>query len=282
MIHEMRAEKAGTWSALLTDRRSRETLRRIASVTEETVLEEIVEGDSMCDALRLATAGRRLPSQVDRSVQQVFALRGRLVSANLGIVGIHARRHSFLMEYDDLFQEGTIGLFRAVHSFDPDLGFTFATYAMNWIRHKISRHTLNHRSTIRVPVHAQDKHLKGDTEKYKCLVESARHLVAIGTVEARRVFDPFDGIGIVESADEGSWLREVITSRLAANPALRSMVLAYYGFDGEPRTLKDVGRDHGLSGERVRQLLVTAYKKIEPALRDRAGWELIEDTEGSL
>ena len=79
----------------------------------------------------------------------------RLVSSNLRLVVMAAKHYSTRcsMSFEDLVQEGNIGLMRATQDFDPSLGWRFSTYAMHWIKQSISRAVLNHSRTIRLPIH---------------------------------------------------------------------------------------------------------------------------------
>jgi RNA polymerase primary sigma factor len=81
--------------------------------------------------------------------------RERFILANLGLVNKLARQRARLgMDFEDLAQEGRIGLMRAVERFDPDKGFRFSTYAVWWIRHAIAQFVLDHSSTIRMSADA--------------------------------------------------------------------------------------------------------------------------------
>jgi RNA polymerase primary sigma factor len=85
--------------------------------------------------------------------------RAELMEANLPVVLSIARRYKNRgVDMDDLIQEGQLGLHRATKSFDPSLGFRFATHAQWWIRQRISRMVRNTRNSIRVSTHAQEKY----------------------------------------------------------------------------------------------------------------------------
>src|SRR5919205_1459531 len=84
--------------------------------------------------------------------------RNELVKRNLRLVVSVAKRYRGMgLSFDDLIQEGNLGLMRAVEKFDPDRGFKFSTYATWWIRQAVSRALADKGRTIRVPVHVVEK-----------------------------------------------------------------------------------------------------------------------------
>ena len=88
--------------------------------------------------------------------EKVAEAKNTLVERNLRLAASIAKRyHSPYMSFDDIVQEGNLGLLRAVETFDIDLGYKFSTYATWWIRQAISRALLNF-DPIRIPVHANE------------------------------------------------------------------------------------------------------------------------------
>jgi RNA polymerase primary sigma factor len=224
------------------------------------------------------------------------AAKDRMVNSNLRLVVHVARR--FIgqgVPLGDLVQEGVIGLNRAVEKFDWRKGFKFSTYATWWIRQACQRAVANQARTIRIPVHVDERRRKLARARQRFEVAEGREPTleelasaaeldlhhaqeALEAVEAtvslnRPVGDDADGelgdlfadpdvVDAVEEAERS--LRDADIRRAVAGlpERERRVVELRFGFDGESLTLEAIGRELGLTRERVRQLEQSAFAKL--------------------
>ena len=225
------------------------------------------------------------------------AARVHLIQANLRLVVSVAKKYvgrglSFL----DLIQEGNIGLMKATDKFDYHRGFKFSTYATWWIRQAITRAISDQSRTIRLPVHVGEtiNRVKKTSHRLQQILErepsqeEVAKAMCVTLAKVRQMQDVSRHPMSLESPvgsdgdaflgdfveDENmpaplevashEMLRDHIVEALdRLNDRERRIVVLRYGLeDGQFRTLEEVGRDFGITRERIRQIEAKALRKL--------------------
>ncbi|MBQ7637129.1 MAG: sigma-70 family RNA polymerase sigma factor [Lachnospiraceae bacterium] len=224
--------------------------------------------------------------------------RGQLITANLRLVVNIARRFNGLgISLLDLIQEGNTGLIRAVDKFDYSKGFKFSTYATFWIRQALLRAIQNYGRPIRLPVHVHEDLVKYKktmaileqefgreptdeevAEKMMVDEEKVRRIracdVDLASLDAPVGEDGSDTLAsmicldlddTVEKEVIDASLKEVVRDALwsVLNVRERRVIELRFGFvDDETKTLEEVGKEFGITRERVRQIEIKAIKRL--------------------
>ena len=229
--------------------------------------------------------------------------KDKLVTANLRLVIMAAKHYNLRtsLSFEDLIQEGNIGLMRAVDTFDPSQGWRFCTYAMYWIKQSISRAVLNNSRAIRVPVHMlelKNKYGKARNELFEELqreptveevagrmkleVKKVKEIETLikeplslnttlndeddGTLEDL-IADP-DQIMPDDRIDNEFRAKAIKTVLETLNRREKEVIIARFGLGGNrAKTLDEIAAEYKLTKERIRQIEQSALHKMRNPAR---------------
>lgn len=283
----------------------------LLTAEEEVALAKRMEAGEFA-AEQIQEYGDQLPaddrSELEALIEDGEAAQEYLVRANSRLVISVAKKYIGRgVHFLDLIQEGNIGLIRAARKFEYQRGHKFSTYATWWIRQAVSRAVADQGRTIRVPVHMGDQinrlrristqltqelgrdptnseladAMETTPDKIENLIEISRRPISLETPIEEDADSEF-GDFIEDKASPQpteivthNLLREHLELVLARLPERESHILQLrYGLlDGETHTLEEVGKEIGVTRERVRQLEAQALNR----LRHSSAHSLLQD-----
>ena len=288
------------------------------TVSPEELSDSLAGGDSLRQYLREIGNYPLLTGEEEQELAQRISegdadAIAHMADSNLRLVVSIAKRYSDRgLPLQDLIQEGNIGLLKAIEKFDHKKGYKFSTYATWWIRQAISRAIADHARTIRVPVHMVETINRIRRTSRLLQQELGREPTETELAEAtdltqeklREILkitpDPVS-LDMPVGEDEDSPLSSFISADTKAEPekatetALmkeqvmlllntldereRRVLELRYGIDGDrARTLEEVGKEFGVTRERIRQIEAKALRRLRHPSRSRIVSDYLHDS----
>ena len=282
----------------------------LLNTTQEITLSSQVQDGLLADQrLRAHSAGKITLTEEEiqtcqETVEIGFQARDILIESNLRLVVSIAKRYLGRgMQFQDLIQEGNMGLMKAVNKFDPQKGFKFSTYATWWIKQAITRSIADQARTIRIPVHMVETINKLVRTQRKLTQELRReptveelaselHMTPEKVQQIQKIAQEPVSLETPVGEEDDSTLGDFVHDNDTPNPLDYTINEAYreeintvlqtltpreekvlrlrFGLtDGKPHTLEEVGKEFGVTRERIRQIEAKAIRRLRHPTRQK-------------
>ncbi|HHX80934.1 MAG TPA: RNA polymerase sigma factor RpoD [Acholeplasmataceae bacterium] len=269
----------------------------------------VQQGLLASDILKQVEKGKKEITAEDKErynlyVQEGLDAREILIESNLRLVVSIAKRYLGRgLQFQDLIQEGNMGLMKAVNKFDPTKGFKFSTYATWWIRQAITRAIADQARTIRIPVHMVETinklvrtqrkltqelrreptpeeiaaEMKISVEKVQQIQKIAQEPVSletpVGEEDDSTLGDFVHDTELPNPLDytiNEKYKEEIDTVLKTLTPREEKVLRLRFGLtDGKPHTLEEVGKEFGVTRERIRQIEAKAIRRLRHPTRQK-------------
>ncbi|OGE30535.1 RNA polymerase sigma factor RpoD [Candidatus Daviesbacteria bacterium RIFCSPHIGHO2_02_FULL_36_13] len=297
-VFETTAEETDSDSKISTD--LEKELEVLSTLEEGSVTDPVRQYLRDIGKIPLLTAADEI-DLAKRAEKNEKRARDKLINANLRLVVSIAKKYVGRgMSLLDLIEEGNIGLMRAVDKYDWRRGYKFSTYATWWIRQAITRAIADQARTIRIPVHMVETINRFNRTQRRMMQELGREptpeevakVLEIDPAKAREIVkvsqEPTSletPVGDEEDSHLGDFIadqglqpdeqatRELLKIHLdevldSLSPREKRVLQLRFGLeDGKQRTLEEVGKEFGVTRERIRQIEAKAIRKLKHPTR---------------